>query len=165
MKNVMQFQSTRTKEDRHMQGNQKSTALVVVEDLTEREALIMHTSVKERGRGAVKAFVENETPYESYPKYHYQLKKKGIMPMSKRKKSILPTKPLDHTHQLQLKIDQLERQLQVSKQTPAERAINILYSSYKEVGYKSRSFLCSIISKDRATLTDKQEKWLSDLEA
>ena len=161
----MQFQSSRINEERHTQAKQKSTALVVVEDLTEREALIMHTSVKERGRGAVKAFVENETPYESYPKYHYQLKKKGIMPMSKRKKSSLPTKTLGDTRQLQMQIDELKHQLQISKQTPAERAINILYSSYKEIGYKSRSFLCSIISKDRATLTDKQEKWLSDLEA
>lgn len=146
MKNVMQFHSTRTKEERHMQNNQKSTALVVVEDLTEREALIMHTSVKERGRGAVKAFVENETPYESYPKYHYQLKKKGIMPMSKRKKSSLPTKTLGDTRQLQMQIDELKHQCKSLNRHPLNVQLTFCTVVIKRLA-TSHGLFCAVLSR------------------
>jgi hypothetical protein len=148
-----------------------STALVVVDNMTTKEALGLHTSVKERGRGAVKQFVEGETIYGSYSHYYYQLKKLGVMPLSQRgKKStalVGQTKkvsPPSVVADLEQRIKQLEMQLQVAKVSPAQRALNILSADLNNLGDKSRIFLCAIVSRNSAGLSAKQEKWMSDLE-
>lgn len=158
MNNVATFKTTRN----------TSTALVVVDDMSPMDALKMHTSVKERGRGAVKAFVENETVYDNYRAYHYRLKKIGVMPLSSRKnkpqhavKETLPAVVAD----LEQKIKQLELQLQAANVTPAQRALDVLSSGLGEINYRSRVFLANLIAKDYASISHKQEKWLADLES
>lgn len=138
-----------------------STSLVVVDQMSPREALSMHTKVKDQGRGAVNAFVKNDTAYDSYPKYYYALKKKGVVPFNPRgpKATSSPSKT-----DLELRIQQLEMQLSAPHVTPAKRAVELLYSSMDNVTYASRKFLCSIVQRNSATLSPKQESWLSSLE-
>ena len=137
-----------------------STSLVVVDQMSPREALSMHTKVKDQGRGAVKAFVKNDTAYDSYPKYYYALKKKGVVPFNPRG----PRAATVTENPLELRIQQLEMQLSATKITPAKRAVDLLYSSMDNVTYASRKFLCSIVQRNSATLSPKQEAWLSSLE-
>ena len=138
-----------------------STSLVVVDQMSPREALSMHTKVKEQGRGAVKSFVKNDTAYDSYPKYYYALKKKGVVPFKPRGPRVAAVTE----NPLELRIQQLELQLQSATLTPSRRALDVLGSGLKEIAGNSRKFLCDVIRYDRSSLTDKQEKWLSDLEA
>lgn len=138
-----------------------STSLVVVDQMSPREALSMHTKVKEQGRGAVKSFVKNDTAYDSYPKYYYALKKKGVVPFKPRGPRVAAVTE----NPLELRIQQLELQLQSATLTPSRRALDVLESGLKEIAGNSRKFLCDVIRYDRSSLTDKQEKWLSDLEA
>lgn len=142
-------------------GRDTSTALVVVEQMSPKEALSMHTKVKEQGRGAVKSFVKNDTEYDSYPKYYYALKKKGVVPFNPRGPKVVssPSKS-----DLELRIQQLEMQLSAPQITPAKRAVDLLHSSMDNVTYASRKFLCSIVQRNSATLSPKQEAWLSNLE-
>ena len=151
MDNVATFKTNRT----------QSTALVVVDQMSPKEALAMHTSVKGQGRGAVKSFVKNETPYDSYPKYYYELKKKGVVPFKPRGQRVATRTE----NPLELRIQQLELQLQSATLTPSRRALDVLESGLKEIAGNSRKFLCDVIRYDRSSLTNKQEKWLSDLEA
>lgn len=148
MENVATFKTTRN----------QSTALVVIDQMSPKDALEMHTAVKNQGRGSVSAFVKNETPYEGYAKYYYELKKKGVVPFKPRgprKQSYSP---------LELRVQQLEMELAASYLTPSKRAMTVLQSALEEVTGSSRKFLCDIIARDRASLSQKQEKWLSDLE-
>ena len=138
-----------------------STALVVLDQMSSKEALSMHVKVKEQGRGAVTSFVENDTAYGSYPKYYYALKKKGVVPFNPRGPKVAPTKSKTD---LELRIQQLEMQLSAPQITPAKRAVDLLYSSMNNVTYASRKFLCSIVQRNSATLSPKQEAWLSSLE-
>lgn len=161
MTNVATFKTTRN----------PSTALVVVDNMSPKEALGLHTSVKERGRGAVKQFVEAETIYGNYGSYYYQLKRLGVMPLSHRgKKStalVEQTKkvsPPSVVADLEQRIKQLEMQIAIAKVSPAQRALNILSSSLNDLGDKSRMFLCGIVSRNSAGLSTKQEKWMNDLE-
>lgn len=137
-----------------------STSLVVVDQMSPREALSMHTKVKDQGRGAVKAFVKNDTAYDSYPKYYYALKKKGVVPFNPRGPRVATVTE----NPLELRIKQLEMQLEASFVTPAKRAVEVLYSGLDGISHSSRKFLCSIVQRNSATLSPKQEKWLSDLE-
>ena len=152
MSNVETLQTTR-------QSTQ--TALVVIDQMSPKEALMTHTAVKNQGRGAVTAFVKNETSYDSYPKYYYALKKKGVVPFSPRgpKATSSPSKS-----DLELRIQQLEMQLSAPQVTPAKRAVCLLHSSMDNVTYASRKFLCSIVQRNSATLSPKQEAWLAGLE-
>jgi len=152
MSNVETLQTTR-------QSTQ--TALVVFDQMSPKEALMTHTAVKNQGRGAVTAFVKNETSYDSYPKYYYALKKKGVVPFNPRGPKVAPTKSKT---ELELRIQQLEMQLSAPQITPAKRAVDLLYSSMDNVTYASRKFLCSIVQRNSATLSPKQEAWLSSLE-
>jgi hypothetical protein len=120
----------------------------------------MHTKVKDQGRGAVKSFVKNDTAYDSYPKYYYALKKKGVVPFNPRG----PRAATITENPLELRIKQLEMQLEASFVTPAKRAVEVLYSGLDGISHASRKFLCSIVQRNSATLSPKQEKWLSDLE-
>ena len=151
MSNVETLQTTR-------QSTQ--TALVVVDQMSPREALMTHTAVKNQGRGAITAFVKNETSYDSYPKYYYALKKKGVVPFNPRG----PRVATITENPLELRIKQLEMQLKASSITPAKRAVEVLYSSVDSISYTSRKFLCSIVQRNSATLSPKQESWLSSLE-
>lgn len=137
-----------------------STSLVVIDQMSPREALSMHTKVKDQGRGAVKSFVKNDTAYDSYPKYYYALKKKGVVPFNPRGPRVATVTE----NPLELRIQQLEMQLSATKITPAKRAVDLLYSSMDNVTYASRKFLCSIVQRNSATLSPKQEAWLSSLE-
>ena len=152
MSNVETFKTTR-------QSTQ--TALVVVDQMSPKEALMTHTSVKSQGRGAVTAFIKNETPYDSYPKYYYELKKKGVVPFKPRG----PKNTVSLRNPLELRIEQLEMQLAISLTSPAKRAMTLLQENLDQVTGKSRRFLCDVVCYDRASLTVKQEKWMSDLEA
>lgn len=151
MDNVTAFKTARN----------NSTALVVVGEMEPKEALKMHTSVKEQGRGAIQEFVRNETPYEKYGHYYYELKKLGVAPFKPRG----PRKVTDTQSALEDRIQQLEMQISVLSITPARRAVEVLYHSVDEISHKSRSFLCNIIQRNSANLSPKQEKWLSDLES
>jgi hypothetical protein len=137
------------------------TSLVVVDQMSPREALSMHTKVKGQGRGAVKAFVKNDTAYDSYPKYYYALKKIGVVPFNPRgpKVTSSPSKT-----DLEFRIQQLELQIAVSSITPAKRAVELLCSSMDNISYTSRKFLCSVVQRNSATVSPKQEAWLSGLE-
>ena len=136
------------------------TALVVIDQMTPKEALMTHTAIKNQGRGAVIAFIKNETPYNSYPKYYYELTKKGVAPF----KAQGPKKKAATQNNLQLRIEQLEMQLAVSLVSPAKRAMSLLQDSRDQIGGKSRRFLCDVVCYDRSSLTVKQEKWMTDLE-
>ena len=151
MENVATFKTSRT----------QSTDLVVVDQMSAKEALAMHTSVKGQGRGAVSSFVKNDTPYDNYPKYYYELKKKGVVPFNpKGPKNEAPLRD-----PLELRIEQLEMQLAISLTSPAKRAMALLQENLDYITGKSRRFLCDVVCYDRASLTPKQEKWMSDLEA
>jgi hypothetical protein len=161
MTNVATFKTTRN----------QSTALIAVDNMPPKEAFRLHVAVKERGRGAVKQFVENETVYDNYRAYHYQLKKLGVMPLSKRGKnsavSVKQTQSVadPRIQQLEAQIKQLELQLQTVTVTPAQRALDVLSAGLGEINYRSRVFLAQLIAKDYASISHKQEKWLSDLES
>jgi len=152
MTNVATFKSSRN----------SSTALVTIEGMTAREVLLMHTKIKKGGRGAVTAFIENETSYDGYPQYYYQLKKKGVAPIKPRGTKV---QELTYVENLEDRIKKLEMEIHAVRVTPSQRALNILSSHMNEIGHRSRVFLCQLISRDTATLTAKQDKWLSDLEA
>ena len=152
MSNVETLQTTR-------QSTQ--TALVVIDQMSPREALMTHTAIKNQGRGAITAFVKNETSYDSYPKYYYALKKKGVVPFKPRGPRVATVTE----NPLELRIKQLEMQLEASFVTPAKRALEVLYSGLDSISHSSRKFLCSVVQRNSATLSPKQEKWLSDLEA
>jgi hypothetical protein len=151
MSNVETFKTTR-------QSTQ--TALVVVDQMSPKEALMMHTSVKSQGRGAVKSFIKNETPYDSYWGYYYELKKKGVVPFNPKG----PKNKISLRNPLELRIEQLEMQLAISLTSPAKRAMTLLQENLEHIVGKSRRFLCDVVCYDRASLTPKQEKWMSDLE-
>lgn len=51
------------------------------------------------------------------------------------------------------------------KADPVERSLSVLTKGIRVLTWKQRSFLCSVISYGRSSLTDKQEIWLSALEA
>lgn len=124
----------------------KNNALVVVSDMTAKEALDMHSRVKSKGHGAISEFVENDTPYDSYSEYYVELKKKGVVPFKRRKTTKLVLQP-------QQRVD-----------SPANRAINILKDHLNSLDTKSRMFLCSIVSYNNQSLTFKQERWVANLE-
>jgi len=137
------------------------TELVVVDQMSAKDALALHTTVKSQGRGSVSSFVKNDTSYDSYPKYYYELKKKGVVPFNPRG----PKVPSSSTKtDLELRIQQLEMQLLAPQVTPAKRAVELLYSSMESLTYISRKFLCSVVQHNSATLSPKQEAWLSSLE-
>lgn len=153
MDNVATFKTTRD----------TSKALVVVENMNPREALELHTSVKEQGKGAIGKFVKNDTPYSSYGNYYYQMKKLGVMPMKPRKKADAPqTKET----QLEVRIQQLEKQLQTLNTTVGKRAALVAAAGFDDLNYRTRKFLGDMITKDLPThkLSVKQEEWLSSLE-
>lgn len=141
-------------------GNSGSTALVVVDDMSDKEILDLHTSVKKAGRGAIREFVQNETPYNTYGDYYYRLVKKGVAPFKPREEEHKSTPKTS----LEARIEQLERELSFVQTTPAVRAMNILSENLEEVTGRSRKFLCDVVYHDRNHLTEKQNKWLSDLE-
>ena len=136
------------------------TSLVVIDQMSPKDALMTHTAVKSQGRGSVTTFVKNETSYESYPAYYYALKKKGVVPFNPRgpRTEVITENPLE------VRIRQLEMQLSAPSVTPAKRAVEVLYSSVDSLGYPSRKFLCSIVQRNSATLSPKQESWLANLE-
>lgn len=145
-----------------------STALVTIDTMPASEARMLHMEVKNRGRGEVKKFINYETAHTPN-QYYYRLRKKGVMPLksaAKNKNSVVPFKSSRNTEvqNLSKKIKQLEMQLSAAMTTPAQRALDVLQISLGEITTTSRKFLCSIISYDRASLSPKQEKWLSDLE-
>ena len=145
-----------------------STALVTIDNMPAAEARMLHMEVKNRGRGEVTKFIKYETAHTPN-QYYYRLRKKGVMPFkasNNSKNSVVPFKS-SRNNQLQdlsKKIEQLEMQLSAAMTTPAQRALQILQGSLDEITTTSRKFLCSVISYDRASLSPKQEKWMSDLE-
>ena len=137
-----------------------STGLVVVDQMSAKDALALHTTVKSQGRGSVSSFVKNDTSYDSYPKYYYELKKKGVVPFNPRgpRNEVITENPLE------LRIQQLEMQLLAPQVTPAKRAVEVLYKGVDTLSYPSRKFLCSVVQRNSATLSPKQESWLGNLE-
>lgn len=137
-----------------------STGLVVVDQMSAKDALALHTTVKSQGRGSVSSFVKNDTSYDSYPKYYYELKKKGVVPFKPRgpRNEVITENPLE------LRIQQLEMQLLAPQVTPAKRAVEVLYKGVDTLSYPSRKFLCSVVQRNSATLSPKQESWLGNLE-
>ena len=91
------------------------------------------------------------------------------MPLKSDNKNIVAFKSARNeateVQKLQAKVEQLEMALQVAMVTPAQRALQVLVSGMGEITFRSRSFLASVVAKDYSTLSPKQEKWLSDLEA
>lgn len=143
--------------------NKESTALIRIDTMEPREALRQHVQVKEGGKGAIVNFVQNETVYPAYGQYYYQLKKLGVVPF--RKEGVATEAPeVRYEPTLEEQVLELKRQLAAAKMSPAKRAVEVLYGQFDSLGTRSRSFLCTIIAHDRAHLTAKQEKWLSDLE-
>ena len=146
-----------------------STALVTIDTMPASEARMLHMEVKNRGRGEVSKFIEYETAHTP-SQYYYRLRKKGVMPFkanSGNKNIVAFKSSRSHTpevQELQDKIKQLEMALEVAMVSPAKRALEVLVAGMDEIGFRSRSFLASIVAKDYNTLTPKQEKWLSDLE-
>lgn len=164
-KNVFAFKTSRTEKEEEPQVNPKSKSLIRVEDLSPLEAFALHTTVKEKGRGSIKVFVEHETPYTSYGGYYYQLKKLGVVPLRKGFSGVVvEALEVQKEPTLEEQVLELKRQLAAAKMSPAKRAVDVLYGQFDSLGTRSRSFLCTIIAHDRAHLTAKQEKWLSDLE-
>lgn len=143
--------------------DKKNTALIRIDTMEPREALRQHVQVKEGGKGAIVNFVQNETVYPAYGQYYYQLKKLGVVPF--RKEGVATEAPeVRYEPTLEEQVLELKRQLAAAKMSPAKRAVDVLYGQFDSLGTRSRSFLCTIIAHDRAHLTAKQEKWLSDLE-
>jgi len=158
MDNVATFKTTRD----------KSKELVVVEDMDPEEALKMHTRIKKKGKGAIRDFIHNETPYKNYGGYYYQMKKLGVMPMT-------PRKAKSDTHSLdplERRIQQLEEWFQYEERfqylntSTGQRAAKITAAAYEQLNYNSRKFLGDMIAKDLPAhrLSYKQEAWLSSLE-
>lgn len=48
--------------------------------------------------------------------------------------------------------------------SPVQRSVDVLSKGLDKLTWKQRSFLCSVISYGRMSLTEKQEIWLSSLE-
>lgn len=144
-----------------------NTALVTLDTMPASEARMLHMEVKNRGRGEVSKFIKYETAHTSN-QYYYRLRKKGVMPLKSDNKNIVAFKStrneMTDVQKLQAKVDQLEMQLEASFVTPAKRAVEVLYSGLDGISHSSRKFLCSIVQRNSATLSPKQEKWLSDLE-
>jgi hypothetical protein len=155
-KNVVEFTTVRNHENTSSEGK----ALIRVDELGKAKALRLHTKLKEEGRGAIKTFVEEGTPYANYSAYKYQLKKLGVMPL--HTSGVVKVSETEHLHQ---EIQKLQRQLAVAKVSPAKRALGVLFNQWDSLGSRSRVFLCTIIAQDRSTITEKQDKWLADLEA
>ena len=152
MDNVATFKTTRD----------KSKALVVVEGMDPEEALKMHTRIKKKGKGAIRDFIHNETPYKNYGGYYYQMKKLGVMPMTPRK-----SKSGTHaSNPLERRIQQLEERFQYLNTSTGQRAAKITAAAYEQLNYNSRKFLGDMIAKDLPAhrLSYKQEAWLSSLE-
>ena len=145
-----------------------NTALVTLDTMPASEARMLHMQVKNRGRGEVSKFIKYETAHTSN-QYYYRLRKKGVMPLKSDNKNIVAFKSTRNetteVQKLQAKVEQLEMALQVAMVTPAQRALQVLVSGMGEITFRSRSFLASVVAKDYSTLSPKQEKWLSDLEA
>lgn len=149
------------------------TALITLDNINPKQALNMHLEVKERGRGELGKFIKYETAHTPN-QYYYRMRKKGVMPFKSRKsdaanivsfKSSRNEVVNPQVRELESKLKQLELQLQAMSVTPAQRAMSVLSSGLDEIGYRSRSFLATIIAKNSATISAKQEKWLSDLES
>lgn len=148
-----------------------STALVTIDEMPAAEARMLHMEVKNRGRGEVSKFIKYETAHTSN-QYYYRLRKKGVMPVASprtnNKNSVVGLKPSravsTQVQELEIKIAQLELALKTAGVTPASRALAVLNSNMDELGYRSRSFLSSLIGKNIRQLTEKQETWLSNLE-
>jgi len=155
-KSVVEFTSVRNHENTASEGK----ALVRVEELGKAKALRLHTKLKEDGRGSIKTFVEEGTPYPNYHAYYYQLKRLGVMPLNAS--GVVKVSETEHLHQ---EIQKLQRQLAVAKVSPAKRALGVLLNQWDNLSPRSRSFICTVIALDRSTLTPKQEQWLEDLEA
>jgi hypothetical protein len=156
MENVATFKTSR----------EKSTALVAIENLTPREALEMHTSVKNRGAGSVTSFINSETPYTKN-QYYYYMRKLGVMPFKTRNtsnKSVAKTG--DKLSQLEQKLKMLEAQIEASNISTGKRAAAIVHVAFDELNNSSRKFLGDMIAKDLPAykMSYKQEKWLSNLE-
>lgn len=150
-----------------------STALVTIDNMPAPEARLLHMEVKNRGRGELTKFIKYETAHTT-GQYYYRMRKKGVMPFkkleNKKANTVVSFKSSrsvadPRIEQLQAQIKQLELQLEAAKETPAQRAIQILSSAYGSLGYRSRVFLAGIVAKDYNTISSKQEKWLADLES
>lgn len=48
--------------------------------------------------------------------------------------------------------------------SPVQRSVDVLSKGLDKLTWKQRSFLCSVISYGRMSLTEKQEIWLASLE-
>jgi hypothetical protein len=150
-----------------------STALVTLDDMNPKQALNLHLEAKERGRGELGKFIKHETAHTPN-QYYYRLRKKGVMPLKAHNggtqnivsfKTAYKEPVAPEVKDLEEKLRQLELQLHNLSVTPAKRAMAVLSSAIDEIEYRSRSFLATIVAKNCASLSVKQEKWLADLES
>jgi hypothetical protein len=146
------------------------TALITLDQMDPSEAKLLHLEVKGRGRGELTKFIKYETDH-SKNQYYYRMRKMGVMPFKGSSQNVLEFKSRRNVTPEQSRIDQLEFELQQLKQmfgqmsvSPAERAINLLSQVGADIDVRSRKFLGSIVAKDYQTLTQKQQKWMTDLE-
>jgi hypothetical protein len=146
------------------------TSLIILDQMDPSEAKLLHLEVKGRGRGELTKFIQYETDH-SKNQYYYRMRKMGVMPFKSSSHNVLEFKSRRNVTPEQSRIDQLEFELQQLKQmfgqmsvSPAERAIRLLSQVGADIDVRSRKFLGSIVAKDYQTLTQKQQKWMTDLE-
>ena len=150
------------------------TALITLDNVSPKQALNMHLEVKERGRGELSKFIKYETEH-TRSQYYYRMRKLGVMPFksrddnknvvefkSRRTDLVAPQK--DRIEQLEKEVQELKKLLSSVSLSPSQRALTLLSGHSEQMNYKSQKFLASIISRDPATLSYKQEAWMSSLE-
>lgn len=146
------------------------TALITLDQMDPAEAKLLHLEVKSRGKGELTKFIQYETDH-SKNQYYYRMRKLGVMPFKSSTQNVVEFKSRRNVTPEQSRIDQLELELQQLKQmlgqmsvSPAERAIKLLSQVGANIDVRSRKFLGSVVAKDYQTLTQKQQKWMTDLE-
>ena len=146
------------------------TALITLDQMDPSEAKLLHLEVKGRGRGELTKFIKYETDH-SKNQYYYRMRKMGVMPF-KSSQNVVEFKSRRNNiseessriEALEAEIKQLKAMLAGNQTTPAQRAISLLSNSYEDLSYNSRKFLSSVVSKNPASLSAKQQKWMDDLE-
>lgn len=146
------------------------TALITLDQMDPAEAKLLHLEVKSRGKGELTKFIQYETDH-SKNQYYYRMRKLGVMPFKSSTQNVVEFKSRRNVTPEQNRIEQLELELQQLKQmlgqmsvSPAERAIKLLSQVGADIDVRSRKFLGSVVAKDYQTLTQKQQKWMTDLE-
>ena len=149
------------------------TSLVTLDNINPKQALNMHLEVKERGPGELAKFIQYETAHTP-GQYYYRMRKLGVMPFKSRgsNKNVIEFKsrrtevvvPEDRIERLEKEVQQLKQLLSSVSLSPSQRALTLLSGHSDQLNYKSKKFLASIISRDTASLSAKQEAWMSNLE-